>query len=228
MTTDLIFGTIMSSGSITGSAFIIATICSLLIGCFIAFMYTIKNSYSKSYIVTLALLPAIVQVVIMLVNGNIGAGVAVAGAFSLVRFRSAPGSGKEITSIFLAMAVGLATGMGYIGVATLFAILITVANLILSSLPFDNMAAEEKTLKITVPESLDFEGVFDDIFIRYTEKANLEEVKTSGMGSLYKLTYKIALRKKASYKAMIDELRQRNGNLEITCSRPVAVKADEL
>ena len=128
MTTDMIFGSIMANGTITGATFLIATLCSLAIGVFIAFMYTIKNNYSKSYIVTLALLPAIVQVVIMLVNGNIGAGVAVAGAFSLVRFRSAPGTGKEITSIFLAMAVGLATGMGYIGIAALFAIIITLAN----------------------------------------------------------------------------------------------------
>ena len=228
MTTDFIFGTIMTSGTITGVSFIIATLCSLLIGCFIAFMYTLKNTYSKSYIVTLALLPAIVQVVIMLVNGNIGAGVAVAGAFSLVRFRSAPGTGKEITSIFLAMAVGLATGMGYIGIATIFTVLITLANFVLSSLSFKGSCSEEKTLKITVPESLDFEGIFDDIFMRYTSSASLEEVRTSGMGSLYKLTYKITVRDKASTKGMIDEIRQRNGNIEITCSRPVMVKAEEL
>lgn len=228
MTTDVIFGTIMASGEVTGAAFLIATLCSLAIGIFIAFMYTIKNNYSKSYIVTLALLPAIVQVVIMLVNGNIGAGVAVAGAFSLVRFRSAPGTGKEITSIFLAMAVGLATGMGYIGIAAVFAVIITLANLILSNCGFGDGLAEEKTLKITVPESLDFEGIFDDIFDRYTTKAELEDVKTSGMGSLYKLTYKIVLRQKASTKAMMDEIRQRNGNLEIACSRPVMVKSEEL
>ncbi len=226
--TDLIFGTIMTSGTITGVAFLLATICSLVIGCFIAFMYTIKNNYSKSYIITLALLPAIVQVVIMLVNGNIGAGVAVAGAFSLVRFRSAPGSGKEITSIFLAMAVGLATGMGYIGIAAMFAVIITLANLILSNSRFGEGADEEKSVKITVPESLDFEGIFDDIFERYTTKAELMEVKTSGMGSLYKLNYKVVMRAKASTKGMIDEMRQRNGNLEISCSRPLAYKSEEL
>ncbi len=227
-TTDFIFGSIMANGTITGTAFLISTLCSLAIGIFIAFMYTIKNTYSKSYIITLALLPAIVQVVIMLVNGNIGAGVAVAGAFSLVRFRSAPGSGKEITSIFLAMAVGLATGMGYIGIAALFAVIITLANLILNSTGFGSGASEEKTVKITVPEGLDFEGIFDDIFERYTTKAELVEVKTSGMGSLYKLNYSVVLRSKASTKGMIDEMRQRNGNLEISCSRPVAVKSDEL
>ena len=126
------------------------------------------------------------------------------------------------------MAVGLATGMGYIGIAAIFAVIITVANLILSSLSLNNKASEEKTLKITIPESLDFEGVFDDIFERFTTKADLEEVKTSGMGSLYKLTYKISLRQKASTKAMMDEIRQRNGNLEVSCSRPVIVRAEEL
>ena len=228
MTTDYIFGSIITNGALTGGTLIIATLCSLVIGCFIAFMYTIKNNYFKSFIITLALLPAIVQMIIMLVNGNIGAGVSGAGTFSLVRFRSAPGSGKEITSIFLAMAAGLATGMGYIGVAAIFTVIITVANLILSSISFNGHGQEEKTLKITIPESLDFEGVFDDIFSRYTDKAELEEVKTSGMGSLYKLTYKIVLRQKASTKGMIDEIRQRNGNLEITCSRPVMVRAEEL
>ncbi len=227
-TSDLIFGSIITNGTITGASFLIATVCSLAIGLFIAFMYTIKSSYSRSYIITLALLPAIVQMVIMLVNGNIGAGVAVAGAFSLVRFRSAPGTGKEITSIFLAMAVGLATGMGYIGIAAIFAVIITVANLILMGSGFGSGAAEEKTLKITVPEGLDFEGIFDDIFARYTTKAELCEVKTSGMGSLYKLNYSVVMRNRASTKGMIDEMRQRNGNLEISCSRPVAIKAEEL
>lgn len=225
---EALFSSIMTSGTITGVSFIIATISSLALGCFIAFMYATKNSFSKSYIVTLALIPAIVQIVIMLVNGNLGTGIAVAGAFSLVRFRSAPGSGKEITSIFLAMAVGLATGMGYIGVAAIFTVIITLANLLITSLPIRSFASEEKVLKITVPESLDFEGIFDDIFCRYTTKVDLDEVKTSGMGSLYKLTYKIIMRQGASTKALMDEMRVRNGNLEISCSRPVLVRAEEL
>ena len=118
--------------------------------------------------------------------------------------------------------------MGYIGIAAIFAVIISVANLILSNCSFGEGANEEKTVKITVPESLDFEGIFDDIFERYTTRAELQEVKTSGMGSLYKLNYKVAMRAKASTKGMIDESRQRNGNLEITCSRPVAYKSDEL
>jgi hypothetical protein len=218
---SLIFGTIMTNGSITGGAFIASTLCSLAIGIFIAFMYTIKNSYSKSYIVTLALLPAVVQVVIMLVNGNIGAGIAVAGAFSLVRFRSAPGSGKEITSIFLAMAVGLATGMGYIGVALLFTIVVSVINIILN---ITNLGADGngiKTLRIMVPENLDYEGKFDEIFNRYLKSYTYDEVKTTNMGSLYKLTLSVALKPNVSEKEFLDELRAGNGNLDISLGRMV-------
>ena len=225
---DGLFGSIMSDGTITGVTFLAATSCSLAIGLFIAFMYKLKNEYSQSYIVTLVLLPAIVQLVIMLVNGNIGAGIAVAGAFSLVRFRSAAGSGQEITSIFLAMAVGLATGMGYIGIAILFTIIITLANRVLQQTDFGAKDPDERTVKITVPENLDFEGVFDDIFDKYATKAELIDVKTSGMGSLYKLSYKVFFRQKASVKGMMDEIRQRNGNLEISCGRAVNVKSDEL
>ncbi len=226
--TSIIFGTIMESGTITPIAFILATVCSLAIGIYIAFMAGIKSYTSKSLAITLALLPAIVQIVIMLVNGNLGAGVAVAGAFSLVRFRSQPGSGQDITNIFLAMATGLATGMGYVGIAFIFVIIVTLINVLLKTIDFGGTGMEVKTLKITVPENLDFEGIFDDIFTRYTEYSELLEVKTTGMGSLYKLTYNVKIRKTASTKAMIDEMRQRNGNLEISCSRPVAVAGGEL
>ncbi|MCR4901886.1 MAG: DUF4956 domain-containing protein [Butyrivibrio sp.] len=225
---NLLFGTIISNGEITGTSFMGATLCSLAIGIFIAFMYTLGNKYSKSYVVTLALLPAIVEVVIMMVNGNIGAGIAVAGAFSLVRFRSAAGSGQEITTVFLAMAVGLATGMGYIGIACIFAVIISLVNLVLNKSGFGEKGDAVRTLKITVPEGLDFEGIFDDLFERYTTSSKLEDVRTSGMGSLYKLTYTVSFRNGVSVKNMIDEMRQRNGNLEISCSRQVASKSDEL
>ena len=225
---ELLFGTVMESGTITGSSFISATLVSLAVGVYIAFMAGLKGRASRSLAITLALLPVIVQVVIMLVNGNLGAGVAVAGAFSLVRFRSQPGSAQDITNIFLAMAVGLATGMGYIGLAVLFAIVVTLINYVLKTIGFGGAGSEVKTIKITVPESLDFEGIFDDIFARYTTSAELEEVKTTGMGSLYKLTYSVTMRGKASTKGMIDEMRQRNGNLEISCSRPVALAGAEL
>ena len=225
MTADYIFGSIMTNGMVTGVTFLVSTFASLAIGIFIAFMYTLKNSYSKSFFVTLSLIPAIVQIIIMLVNGNLGVGVAVAGAFSLVKFRSAPGAGKEITSIFLAMASGLATGMGYIGIAVIFVVILSLVTVILNSL---HIGENEKLLRITIPEGLDFEGIFDDILAKYTTRSELQEVRTYGMGSLYRLSYKIIMQSGASTKSMIDEMRVRNGNLEISCSRTVAIKTEEL
>lgn len=222
-----IFGSIITNGTLTLEAFLAATAASLLIGFFVAFLYNRITPASRSFLITLTILPAVVQMVIMLVNGNIGAGVAVAGAFGLVRFRSAAGKGQEITSIFLVMAVGLATGMGYIGIAALFAVIISVVYLMLMKSPFGKGADGERVLKVTVPEGLEFEGMFDDLFAKYTARAEMLEVKTSNMGSLYKLHYSILLRPGVSLREMLDEIRTRNGNLEISCGRP-DTKTDEL
>ncbi|MBQ6621259.1 MAG: DUF4956 domain-containing protein [Mogibacterium sp.] len=212
---------VMANG-LTGAAFAAATVCSILAGLYIGFIYSRQKRFSQSFLLTVALLPITVQLVIMLVNGNIGAGVAVAGAFSLVRFRSAPGSGQEITAIFLSMAVGLATGMGYLGIAVIFTLVFTLLYLLLSQMQFGAAAGEERILKISIPESLDYEELFDDVLDRYTAHAELIDVRTASLGSLYKLTYRILPRKDISIKQMIDELRVRNGNLEIACGRPVS------
>ena len=218
---DSIFTTIMTGGSVTAAAFFAASACSLVLGAFIAFLYSRKNSCSSSFLLTLVLLPAIVQIVIMMVNGNIGAGVAVAGAFSLVRFRSVAGKGQEITAVFLAMAVGLATGMGYLAVAAVFTVvLMGIFSLLHSYL--DGHAGEERELRIIVPEDLDYEGVFDDLFAKYTDRRELVEVKTAEMGSVYKLRYTISLNRGSSLKQFMDEIRMRNGNLEVACGRPVS------
>ncbi len=193
---------------------------ALVLGLVIAFFYTYKNSATKSFLATLVLLPAIVCVVIMMVNGNIGAGVAVAGAFSLIRFRSVPGTAKEIASIFLAMAAGLVTGMGYLGYASIFVLIIGLAGMLLAKLKLGetNKPICDKTLRITIPEDLDYAGVFDDLFSEYTEKHALVTVKTTNMGSLFKLTYNITLKDTQTEKEFIDKLRCRNGNLEISSS----------
>ena len=214
-----IFTSILTDGAFTGAQLGIVTITSLVCGLIIAISYSIKNKCSRSFAVTLVLLPAIVELVIILVNGNIGAGVAVAGAFSLVRFRSAPGRGQEITSIFLAMAVGLATGMGYIGVAILFSVIISIINLVLNVTKFGEEGENYRTLKITVPENLDYEGKFEDIFDKYLSSYTYEEVKTSNMGSLYKITLSVVLKAGISTKAFLDEIRTRNGNLDISLGR---------
>ena len=193
---------------------------SLLLGLVMAAAYMFKNEYTKSFLITLALLPAIVCVVIMMVNGNIGAGVAVAGAFSLVRFRSAPGSAKEIVAIFLAMGAGLIAGMGYLGFAALFTVIMCVMFLIYNAMA-DNAKSEaaNKTIKITIPEDLDYSGVFDDIFAEYTKKNELVKVKTTNMGSMFRLTYIVTLKDVTKEKQMIDCIRERNGNLEVMVSK---------
>lgn len=193
---------------------------SLLIGLFLAGIYTYKNRYTRSFLVTLAMLPAIVCMVIMMVNGNVGAGVAVAGAFSLVRFRSVEGTAKEIGAIFLAMSTGLAAGMGYLGHALLFAVIMGGVTLIYSKLNFggNKKAVNDKVLRITIPEDLDYTGVFDEILAEYTVSHELMQVRTVNMGSLFKLTYQIVLRSREDEKELIDKLRCRNGNLEISVS----------
>ena len=216
---DKLFGTILTNGTFTGEAFLEATLCSLLIGLFIAVMYMIKNNYSKSFVITIALLPATVQMVIMLVNGNVGTGVAVAGAFSLVRFRSAQGRGEEITGIFLAMAAGLATGMGYIFVAIIFAVIVSVIELLLRLIRFGGGEAMSRKLRITIPEDLDFEGRFDDIFNNYLKRYELIQVKTCNMGTMYRLDFDVVVKPSESVKEFMDKLRERNGNLEIMLNR---------
>lgn len=204
---------------ITLSSFLICTAVSLVLGICTALISMFRSKCSQSFALTLAVLPATVQMVIMLVNGNIGAGVAVAGAFSLVRFRSAPGSAREIASIFIAMAIGLATGMGYVAIAAIFFAVLAAVTLLLTCLGFGEGNSAERVLKITIPEDLDYDGLFDDIFKTYLKSSSLERVKTSNMGTLYELRYRITLKGDTVPKEFIDELRCRNGNLNIVCCK---------
>lgn len=210
---------ILTTGVVTPSGLLLCTLASLLFGLLSAILYMFRNTYTKGFVSTLVLLPAIVQMVIMLVNGNLGTGVAVMGAFSLVRFRSTPGGAREICAIFLAMALGLATGMGYLGIAAMMLVLLGLAQILLTVTAFGECRAAEKELKITIPESLDYNGVFDDLFDIYTRSHALMRVRTTNMGSLYELQYHITLRDQKEEKAFIDALRCRNGNLGITCGR---------
>lgn len=218
-----------TTNSISISNLLIATLASIVLGFGVALTYMYKNVYSKSFVVTLVLLPAIVQVVIMMVNGNLGTGVAVMGAFSLVRFRSIPGTAKDISSIFFAMAVGLATGMGYITIAFLFLIIISLVSILLSTIKFGEQKIDygEKELKITIPENLDYNGVFDDLLKKYTKKSELIHVKTTNLGSLYELKYLITMKNSGEIKDFMDALRCRNGNLNIACGR-VPSRREEL
>ena len=213
--------------TIDAKSFALCTLASVIIGALIAFTYTFKTKSTKNFTITVALLPLVVQVVIMLVNNSLGAGIAVAGAFSLTRFRSVPGTSKEICAIFAAMAVGLATGMGFIGVGAIFALLMILLNLIYSAVLFNKKRGEEQELKITIPEGLDYYDLFDDLLEKYTVRYELLRVKTASMGSLFQLTYSINMKDVSEQKAMIDEIRCRNGNLDISLGRPI-VSREEL
>lgn len=196
--------------------FLLCIAVSLVLGIILACAYSYKTRHNGSFVRTLAILPAVVCVVIMMVNGNVGAGVAVAGAFSLVRFRSVPGSAKDIGAIFIAMGTGLITGMGYLGYAAVFIVVLSLIMMAYVHMNlWDKRQISEKQLIITIPEDLDYTQVFDDLMAKYTEKTDLVKVKTTNMGSLFKLTYDVKLKDPAKEKEFIDELRCRNGNLEI-------------
>ena len=208
--------------------FSLATGAALLLGLVIAFTYMYNTRYTKSFVVTLALLPAIICVIIMMVNGSIGTGIAVAGAFSLVRFRSVPGTAKEICTLFLAMASGLIAGTGYLGIAAVFTAVMCLAFLILSKLDMGTKKNSDKykTFRVMVPEDLDYTGVFEDVFSEYTSSCELVQVKTTNMGSMFRLTYDIVMKDPAREKELIDRIRCRNGNLEINVSRQETVAAE--
>lgn len=205
---------------ISVSDFLICIGCALAIGLILACAYMFRTRYTKSFVATLAMLPAVVCVVIMMVNGNVGAGVAVAGAFSLVRFRSVPGTAKEIGALFLAMGAGLIAGMGYLAFAVLFSLILGGILVLYNALDFGarEQNARYKTLHVTIPEDLDYTDVFDDLFSEFTTDCELVNVRTTNMGSLFKLTYNMTLRSHKVEKQLIDGLRCRNGNLEISIS----------
>lgn len=197
----------------------ICTLASLALGLWISFVYTIQGHATKNFKITLVLLPALVQLVIMMVNGNLGTGVAVLGTFSLVRFRSVPGSSREILFIFFAMAIGLATGMGFLTFAGFISVVIGGMSLLLNSLPLRSGSTAAKDLHITIPENLDYTEIFDDIFAQYVKQAELIKVKTVQLGSLFEVYYQITLKDIRQEKAMIDAIRCRNGNLSVIVSK---------
>ncbi len=224
MTLDSLFKGLFDSSLVSVisiTEFLICLGSSLALGLVMALVYMFRTRYTKSFVVTLATLPAVVCIVILMVNGNVGTGVAVAGTFSLVRFRSVPGTAREICALFLAMGAGLMVGMGYIGFALLFVLVMCMILLLYSSLDLGarRNAARYKTLTVTIPEDLNYTAVFNEVFAEYTKSHELVRVKTTNMGSLFKLTYEITLKDANREKEMIDELRCRNGNLEIAVSQ---------
>lgn len=217
------FNTIIS-GTVTPSSFFTCLGVAFILGLVVALMHqwTAKRSYGRSasagMVTTLAILPMLVSVAIMLVNGNLGAGVAVMGIFSLVRFRSIPGNSRSILSVFFAMAIGLAVGTGYIAFAAVFTAIVALTLAILSFLSFGEGAAREKKLTVLVPEDIDYTDIFDEIFASYANRYFLEKAKTTNMGSLFELVYRIELKDGVNEKEFIDKIRVKNGNLKVALS----------
>ena len=217
---------IIGSQGLTLNSTLICTGVSLGLGLLLAAAYIMQGSYSKTFAVSLSVLPILVQAIIMMVNGNIGTGVAVAGTFSLIRFRSYPGTARDITAIFCAMLIGLASGMGYIGFGFIITVIFCIVSVILTKLPLDFSDKETRELKITIPESLEYNDVYADIFSKYTKTLSLERVRTTNMGTMFELTYTIILNEPGKEKQFIDELRCRNGNLPISINRKPTLRED--
>jgi len=200
-------------------SFLSCVLMALVLGLLTALVYTFRSSHTGSLTMSLALLPPVVTLVIMLVNGNIGAGLAVAGTFALVRFRSVPGTAKEITGLFTSVALGLACGMGYLGYAVIFFIIMAATVLLMGHFRFGEGKASHRQLKITIPESLDYEELFDDLLEKYCSHYELVRVHTTNMGTLYELCYDVHLKGKGISKEFLDQIRCRNGNLGVICGR---------
>lgn len=209
------------TNSIEITSLLICSIVSIFLGLIIALTHKHTSKYSKNFLTTIAILPLLVQTVIIMVNGNLGTSIAVMGAFSLVKFRSVPGTSKEILTIFFAMAIGLATGMGQIVFAIIITIIGSLMIFLLNNINLFNTNNKERRLKILISENLDYDNIFEDVFNKFTKKNELTKVKTVNMGSMFELNYNVILKDKVSEKAFIDDLRVRNGNLKITLSQEI-------
>ena len=216
------FESILETTTTNGLTYDKALICiltSCVLGAIIALVHMKTSKYTKNFVITLAILPVLVQLVIMMVNGNLGTSIAIMGAFSLVRFRSIAGNSKEITSVFFAMVIGLAVGMGHIAFATLVTVIVGLLIFVYSKIDFGANKENERKLKVVIPENLNFIDAFNDIFEKYTVQNILQKVKTTNMGSMYELNYHIVVKDDIDEKKFIDEIRCRNGNLNIMLSR---------
>ena len=210
------------NSDLTISSVLVCSGISLILGIIIALVHKWTSTYSKNFLITLAVLPILVQPIIFMTSGNLGTSFAVAGAFSLIRFRTLPGTSKEIMSVFYAMAIGLAMGMGQIAFAAIITVLVGIFIIILSKSKFGENNNNGKILKVTLPEDMDYETVFDDVFNRYLDSYKLESVKTVNMGSLFELTYTVNSKKNISEKEFIDEIRIKNGNLKVSLSHAIS------
>ena len=211
------FDSIYSATTVTATEFFTMAGISLATGLLFAWVMSFRVRSTKRFFTVAAIMPFVVAAVITFVSGNIGAGVAIGGAFALIRFRSAQGSADELATILIAMGSGIAFGMGYVGYGVVIILGLGLLYFLFSFLPIftHKSQSEDKLLKITIPESLNYTDVFTDSFKHYLKSWENDGVKTTGMGSMFRLSFKIQMKNPAEEKEFIDELRTKNGNLEI-------------
>ncbi len=214
---DKPFTSIIESGEITVADFLICSAAAILLGLLVAVVSAFVGRKSKSVSITLTVIPFIVAVIIMIVNGNIGVGIGVAGAFSLIRYRSNPGTASDILVLFISMTAGIVVGVGYIWLAVIFTVISSAVYAVISLSGIGGERKGVRELKITIPEGLNYPHIFDDIFEKYTKGSELVRVRTTNLGSMYQLTYHISMKDPMLEKEMIDDIRCRNGNLDIVC-----------
>lgn len=214
----IMFDTIYTTGEVTTLQFFIMAAASLVSGFIFSWIVSFKIRAKRRFFIVTAIVPFVVSAVVTFVSGNIGTAFAVGGAFSLIRFRSAPGSADEISTLLIAMGSGIAFGTGYIAYGVVILIGLGILFTALSLLPiFEHKnISEEKMLRITIPESLEYSGAFDDTFSSYLKSCESIGVKTTGMGSMFRLSFRVVMKDHSKEKEFIDELRTKNGNLEIS------------
>ena len=221
---DFIFtSTVADTLSISSTLAVILS--AILLGLIISRIYILthkREGFSPSFSITLIMLPAIISIIILLVGNNVARAFSLAGAFSLIRFRSAPGDPKDIAYVFFTLGTGLACGMGYIGYAAVFVIIMCIVMVVLTFINYGTAKNSLMQLKITIPEDVDYQGLFDEIFDEYTKNYTLQKVKTTDFGALFELLYTLTLKENADQKKFIDRLRCRNGNLNIILTTKVA------
>lgn len=225
---DSIFDVSLATTELTFSNAIITILISIILGGIISLTYMKTNSqgYSQSFTLTMVLLPSIVAIIILLIGSNVARAFSLAGAFSIIRFRSAPGDPKDISYVLFTMAAGLACGVGSFGYAVLFTLILCLLMVLLNRFRFGASKTQMKTLKVTIPENLGYEEAFDEVFKKHNVDYELRKIRTTELGSLYELVYNIKIDHLTNQKAFLDDIRCRNGNLDLSLTMSPTATAE--
>ncbi|SDX54521.1 DUF4956 domain-containing protein [Paenibacillus sp. CF384] len=214
---DSLFSSAAEGSALTLTDALLTLFVAIALGLLISWTYMrTQVGYTQNFALTMIVLPVIVAIIILLIGSNVARAFSLAGAFSIIRFRSAPGDPKDIAFVLFTMAAGLACGVGSFGYAVLFTVVLCVLMFVLRAVNFGAKRATQKLLKVTIPENLGYEEAFDEIFNMFDVAYELRKVRTTELGSLYEVVYAITLDPQTNQKELLDAIRCRNGNLDIT------------